>query len=72
MTLPAGFQSRPCLFCGSRNHMNSPQPDGQWKVSCIYCEASGPVAHDADSAWLAWNGLCPKAPGVSSAVAEVF
>lgn len=72
MTLPAGFQSRPCLFCASRNHMNAPRPDGQWQVSCIDCAASGPVAHDADSAWLAWNGLYPKVQQGGSAVAEVF
>lgn len=72
MTLPAGFQSRPCQFCGSRNHINAPRPDGQWSVSCIFCEASGPPAHDADSAWLTWSGHHPKAPEAASAVQEVF
>ena len=51
----------PCPFCGGNNlyiqrpFLGSDVGHG-WQVSCLFCDAKGPVSDDSEqAAWDGWN-----------------
>lgn len=74
MSLPRGFQPRPCPFCGSRHLING-EIEGdpkKFKVTCVFCGSAGPARSSNDDAWISWNGDGVIAPAMFGSSQEVF
>jgi len=49
-------QPKPCPFCGSRDYISGVKDRlGSWYVSCVTCDARGPLGKDKKGATKAWN-----------------